>query len=421
MDRARLSDKNIMTSLAVLQKNKHRISTEERFPIIVAAREKSILETEILAGGIEKIEKIFDEWTILCEEGASNEPFLRPEWFASFVKNFEKEILLLTVRRGGRLRAVLPLMRKKATLHGVPVKKLQAVFNLQTQRFDLIHGADETERKEIVHAIWTEIKKLSGWQVLEMRLVKKNSWLKDLLDVATSEKFANGIWQMDSAPFIALQTGDDREKLIEEFFKGSRKHLKQELNRRLRRLKELGAVEFVVSHDYSPELMDVYLQLEADGWKGRGGTAATCDPKVTKLHNDFAREVAARNALSIYQLKLDGKTIAMSVNIRYDRQTVHWKTSYDEKYSRYSPGNLLFRELVSDCLRQNSPEIDFLSPATPNKRFWASGEREHAAFYVFQKSVFGAALAKWKFSVISRLRNFKKNKPDVKTIVNQTK
>ncbi|HLM60469.1 MAG TPA: GNAT family N-acetyltransferase, partial [Pyrinomonadaceae bacterium] len=352
-----------MSSLVIQLGNSDGNLTAEKSTVL-EINKKFVFETEILTGGVETIEKIFSEWTALCEEGASNEPFFRPEWFVAFVKNFEKEILLITVRRNKKLRAVLPLVRKNSNLHGVPARKLQAVFNLQTQRFDLIHGSDETERAEIVKAVWQEIKRQSEWDVLEMRLIKKDSWLNDLLACAAGENHPTGIWQMDAAPFITLPQGEDKETLIEEFFKGSRKHLRQELNRRLRRLKELGKVEFVVTREYSPELMQRYFELEAEGWKGRGGTAVTCDPNVAQMHNDFARAVAAANALFIYELKLDDKTIAMSVNIIYDKQTIHWKTSYDEKYARYSPGNLLFRELLSDCVRRDSPEIDFLSPAT---------------------------------------------------------
>lgn len=398
-----------MSAVDIVLEN-NQITSQKKLYAVKTPNE--MFQTQISAGGIEIIEKIFDEWTTLCEEGACNEPFFRPEWFAAFVNNFEKEILLLTVRRGGKLRAVLPLTRKKGTLDGVPVNKLQAVYNLNTPRFDLIHGADETERPEIVRAVWKEIKKQPAWNVLEMRLVKKDSWLDNLLSVARSENRRTGVWEMDAAPFIALPQAEDKEKLIEEYFKGTRKHLRQELNRRLRRLKELGEVEFVVTTDYSPELLQKYFALEAKGWKGRGGTAVADDERVAKLHQDFAREVAARNALFVYELKLDGKTIAMSANIIYDKQAVHWKTSYDEEYSRYSPGNLLFREFLCDCIRKNSPEIDFLSPATPNKKFWASGEREHAAFYIFQRGIKGSLLWKWKFSVISRLRKLKKGKSE---------
>lgn len=399
-----------MSSIGISLENKKRFSADEKLSAF-ETREKPLFQTGILTGGIEIIEKISAEWTALCDEGASSEPFLRPEWFTSFVKNFEKEIMLLTVRRGGRLRAVLPLVRKNATLHGVPVRKLQAVFNLQTQRFDLIHGKDETERKEVVGGIWNELKNLSKWHVLEMRLVKTDSWINDLLVAAESENHRTGIWQMDGAPFIALPVGDDKEKLKEQFYKSLRKHLRNELCRRLRRLEELGKVEFGKTRDYSPELMEKYFELEAKSWKGRNGTAVTCDPKVAKLHHDFAREVAVRNALFIYELKLDGKTIAMIVNIMYDKQTIHWKTSYDEDYARFSPGNLLFREALYDCIHNDSYEMDFLSPATSNKRFWATGEREHAAFYIFQRGIFGSMLWNWKFSAISRLRRFKSGTP----------
>lgn len=43
--------------------------------------------------------------------------------------------------------------------------------------------------------------------------------------------------------------------------------------------------------------MRKYFALEAESWKGRAGTAAGCDEKVERLHGEFARRVADRNAL----------------------------------------------------------------------------------------------------------------------------
>jgi CelD/BcsL family acetyltransferase involved in cellulose biosynthesis len=367
--------------------------------------------TEILTGGREIIGKVSADWTALCEEGASNQPFFRPEWFASFVKNFENEFMLLTVRRGGKLSAVLPLAKKKGSLHGVPARKLQAVFNANTQRFDLVHEADESKRKETVEALWKEIKKQGNWDVLEMRLVHKESWLKDLLALAESENYRTGIWQMDGAPFVRLPEGENKAKLIEDYFKSFSKNRRQILGKKLRRLEKLGNVEFCVTRGYSAELMRKYFALEAQSWKARAGTAVTSDEKVARLHDDFARAVAERNALFIYELKLDGKTIAMYISIMYDRQTIGWKMSFDEEYARFSPGNLLLWEVLKGCIENDSPELDMLSPATDNKKFWATGEREHVAFYIFRRGLVGSLLWKWKFSVISRLRKFKKKTP----------
>ncbi len=369
---------------------------------------------ETLNGGAEIVAELCAEWITLCEEGASNHPFLRPEWFLSFVANFEKEILLLTVRRAGLLCAILPLVQKRAGLHGIPVSKLQSVFNLNTQRFDLVHGTDESERKVVVQALWDEIKRQSKWKVLEIRMVDKNSWLNDLLIIAGSENYPTGIWRMENAPFIKLPQAVNETDSCEEYFKSLGKKRRQDLSRRLRRLREIGSVEFAVTRGYSAELMRKYFDLEAKGWKGRAGTAVADDDSVVKLHDDFARATAEKNALFVYELKLNDQTIAMQLRIVYNRQTTCWKTAYDENYARFSPGNLLFAEFVRDSLKNHSQEVDLLSPPSASKGIWASGERELVGFYIFQRGIIGWLLWKWKFSVISRLRKFK-NKTPLKT------
>lgn len=373
----------------------------------ILPKTRDIFVAETLVGGAEIIEKIADEWIELCEEGASNEPFFRPEWFRAFVKNFEKEIVLILVRKSGKLRAVLPLALKKETLHGVPVKKLGAIFNLQSQRFDLIHGADETEKSEIFDALWNEIKTLPKWNVFETRLTYKNSWLADLLKIAEAENYKTGIWEMDSAPFVTLPQAEDKTRLIENYFKGLSKNRRKLLNKNLRHLQEIGNVEFCVTQGFSSELIEKYFALEAQSWKARAGTDVNSDERIAQLHEDFARECAAKNALVFHELKLDGKTIAMYLSIIFDtNRTIGWKMSYDETFARFSPGNVLFKEVLSECMRRGATELDMLSPSNYNKKLFASGEREHCAFYIFRNDFTGSLLKFWKFSVINYLRKF---------------
>jgi CelD/BcsL family acetyltransferase involved in cellulose biosynthesis len=366
-----------------------------------------MFETEVIKGGTEAIARIWDEWTELCEEGPSNEPFLRPEWFDCFVRNFESEIELITVRRDGKLRAVLPMVKKRAPLHGLPVKKFQAVYNLNTQRFDLVHGADLTEKRAVLEALWSAIGGHGGWTVVEMRLVPTNSWLVDLLEIANGTSCRTGKWQMDSAPYISLPDPPQAGLDINELLRSSRKHLRQELDRRKRRLDEQGRVEVIVSREYSPELMERFFEVEAKGWKGEQGTAVRDDETVVRLHHEFAKAVAGRGALFAYELRLNGQTIAMSINIKYARKMVHWKTTYDESFPKFSPGNLLFKRLMADCLLNGIPEIDLLSPATTNKGHWASGELEHNALYIFRPGLAGALTWFWKFGLVGRLRKLK--------------
>ncbi|MCD9185624.1 MAG: GNAT family N-acetyltransferase [Pyrinomonadaceae bacterium] len=363
---------------------------------------------ETLSGGLEIIENLSAEWIGLCEEGASNEPFFRPEWFLAFVKNFEKEILLVTVRKNGKLKAVLPLVKKKDFLHGFPVTKLGSIFNLQSQRFDLIHTTEESEKEEILNALWWEIKRQKGWNVFETRLTYKTSWLADLLKIAGRENYKTGVWEMDDAPFVRLPEGENKNELVENYFKNLSKNRRKLLSKNLRHLQEMGKVEFCMTRGFSRELIEKYFALEAQSWKARAGTDVNSDERIAKLHEDFACECAAKNVLFIHELKLDGKTIAMYLSIGFDeRRTIGWKMSFDENYARFSPGNVLFREVLSECMRQNSTELDMLSPSNYNKKLFASGTREHAAFYIFQKGIYGSSLNFWKFSAVSHLRKFK--------------
>lgn len=397
-----------MTSNAILLKNTNADFVGKAEKTVVS---ESDLTSETLIGGLEIIEKISDEWIELCKDGVSNEPFFRPEWFRSFVKNFEKEILLVTVRKNGKLKAVLPLVKKKDSLHGVPIVKHSSIFNLQSQRFDLIHTKDESEKDDILRAIWQELKRQKDWNVFETRLTYRNSWLADLLKIAEKENYKTGVWEMDSAPFVSLPEGEDKNKLIENYFKGLSKNRRKLLSKNLRHLQEIGEVEFCVTQGFSKELIEKYFALEAQSWKARAGTDVNSDERIAKLHEDFARECAAKNVLFIHELKLDGKTIAMYLSIGFDeKRTIGWKMSFDENYAKFSPGNVLFKEVLSECMRRNSSELDMLSPSNYNKKLFASGEREHAAFYIFQKGIYGKFLNFWKFEIVQKLRKIKQQK-----------
>lgn len=359
-------------------------------------------------GQVSAISQISADWLSLCNEGVSTLPFLRPEWFTAFTNSFGDKIKVLTTQKDSRLTAILPLSSVSGDLHGVPVRILRSVYNLNTPRFDLIHANDPDSRHEMTRELWESIKNDSSWDVLEFRLVPHESWLHDILLLADGEGHRTGIWEMDGAPYVAIPEGETVDDAVKSYFSGSRKRFNKELDRRLRRLQEMGSVDFCVTDDYDAATMRTFFEVESSGWKGRMGTAAANDPNVVRLHEEFASSSAVRGALSTYQLKLDGKTIAISLNIRFGSKIAHWKTAYDESYSQYAPGNLLFRELVRNCARGGISEIDLLSPALPYKLVWSTGVREHSALYVFRKGLVGKLLWAWKFKLALNLRNLAK-------------
>ena len=122
--------------------------------------------------------------------------------------------------------------------------------------------------------------------------------------------------------------------------------------------------------------------------------------------------MATRNALWIYELKVDGKTIAIAINLRSGSRVFFWKTVYDETYARFGPGNLLIEEFIKDAIENGVRELDMLSPAAPYKMVWATDEQDHAAFYVFSPTIAGRLLQWWKFTIAAHLRTYKRRLVD---------
>ncbi len=91
-----------------------------------------------------------------------------------------------------------------------------------------------------------------------------------------------------------------------------------ELRRRRRRLEEIGKLEVRFhqgTHDADAWMRD-FLALEASGWKGVHGTAIACNPDEHRFFESLARAAAARGKVLVCSLLLDGRPIAMTVNLR---------------------------------------------------------------------------------------------------------
>jgi CelD/BcsL family acetyltransferase involved in cellulose biosynthesis len=130
------------------------------------------------------------------------------------------------------------------------------------------------------------------------------------------------------------------------------RHQRKELRRQWRRLAETGAIAIIIATE--PSAIDCALEdffrLEAQGWKGKAGTAAAADEKVQRFVRNTLFKLAAEQKVSINRLLVDGRAIAATIALRSGRSAWFWKVAYDENFARFSPGVMLSVELTGDLL-----------------------------------------------------------------------
>ncbi|MGQ3353001.1 MAG: GNAT family N-acetyltransferase [Phreatobacter sp.] len=152
--------------------------------------------------------------------------------------------------------------------------------------------------------------------------------------------------------------------------------LSKEHRRLARRLGERGALGFAstaTGHDLS-EAVEAFLALEAEGWKGRRGTALAMTPATRSFFEAAVTDLAARGGAQIDMLLLDGRPIAAGLVLTAGPRAWYLKTAYDEVFARFSPGLLLSHaigaaaitakgvELVDSCAIPDHPMIDRIWP-----------------------------------------------------------
>lgn len=178
-----------------------------------------------------------------------------------------------------------------------------------------------------------------------------------------------------------------------------RKKKRKEFNRLWNRMAELGTLEFTTHEggDNPDVWIGRFLALEAQGWKGKRGTAMKMRPNERAYFEEICRGAHRDGTLHCSELALDGKPLAMLASFRSGRGVFTFKIAFDETYSRYSPGTLLMLKAIGAFLRDG--KVDWVdSCAVPGHpmidHIWAE-RRPMSSMLVTTPHRFSAPLCNW--------------------------
>jgi CelD/BcsL family acetyltransferase involved in cellulose biosynthesis len=129
------------------------------------------------------------------------------------------------------------------------------------------------------------------------------------------------------------------------------------LSRRLEQ--DHGAVVFSVLEPGAPcdDWIEAFLEMEAAGWKGRGGSALGSAAATRELFRAVIARGHANGSARLARLSAGGRVVAMSSWFETGTWGHGFKMTFDEAYRAYAPGQLLMRE-VRDRLGDR-PDLSF--------------------------------------------------------------
>ena len=115
---------------------------------------------------------------------------------------------------------------------------------------------------------------------------------------------------------------------------------RKELRRQRTRLSELGALTIARSRGEAglKQWIEDFLALEHSGWKGSAGSALASHHTTAQLFREALPEAAAQGRLERLTLALDGQPLAMLASFVTPPGAFSFKTAFDERFARFSPG-----------------------------------------------------------------------------------
>jgi GNAT acetyltransferase-like protein len=127
----------------------------------------------------------------------------------------------------------------------------------------------------------------------------------------------------------------------------SAKKLK-ELRRQRNRLAEHGAVRFEVARGVEEvgRAIEVFLALEASGWKAKRGTALKQDEGDAGFIRVATRGLAETGQCEIVTMHAGETPVAAAIVLRHQDRAFYFKLGIDEVFAKFSPGVQLTLDLT---------------------------------------------------------------------------
>jgi CelD/BcsL family acetyltransferase involved in cellulose biosynthesis len=134
-----------------------------------------------------------------------------------------------------------------------------------------------------------------------------------------------------------LDATQDADELLRDAL-GAKKF--KELRRQRNRLAEHGTIRFDVAR--TPQQMtpavEIFLALEASGWKARRGTALQQDDGDAGFVRRATLALAETGQCQIVTLHAGDTPVAAAIVLRHQDRAFYFKLGVDERFAKFSPG-----------------------------------------------------------------------------------
>jgi len=344
--------------------------------------------------GKEGLASIKHDWEQVLGQMKHKRFFHYYEWYSAYIDTLENSpsmVHFFLAYTDGVPIAVLPLKQSSRRIGGLALSFLE----LPQHNHMPLRGfpyANRTECPELLAEFthYLRLQREVDWDGL---------WLGRLLEDSCVFDCMSGLTPVLTVVKKTSQCGyfqcGDYGKRFGRFSKSFRQSLRTARNH----LGRVDGIRFTSSREQSElvENFELFLGVEASGWKGEKGTgtAIKLSPTLKDFYLRLLHGFASFGGCEIHTLKAADECLTAYFCLRVGDTMYALKIGYNEGYSKLSPGNMLLEWLLEKYA--HDPEIRFLNfvNAIEWLQKWRPSAYDVYDVYLFNRSprgVWGALL-----------------------------
>jgi len=272
----------------------------------------------------------------------------------------ERSLAIVTVRRGGRLAMLWPLVLERTS----GLKVLQWMGEPVSQYGDVL-AEDSADTPELMRHAWQFISRRLGADAAFLRKVRDDAAVAPLLEEIGVRQTAR-----TDAPCLDLASAPGFAAYETRYSGKARKNRR----RLMRRLAERGAVT-LERHTGGPQARAAALEAIAlkAKWIADTGRVSTAlaDERFATFFADAAEGRGRPAGCQVTVLKSNSETAGIAIDVSCGARRAAHIIVHDPGLDGFSPGTLLLQEWIRGASADGIATFDLLAPAYAYKLDWA--------------------------------------------------
>jgi CelD/BcsL family acetyltransferase involved in cellulose biosynthesis len=324
-------------------------------------------------------------WSALVDRSDAVTVFQTYEWHEAWWATFggDYRLCVLLAWDGDELRGIAPLALSR---RGKVLQFIGAGDEASDYCNFIIHPDDPGVNAQLVGTLMGQEE---AGRKIDLRNIPSASRARTELEraFAIHRRYVASRVSIDAPTRLLGDAAEDREALNKSSLK---RHFNQMNRSGKLAFRQLDAPEEIAG------LMDAFFAQHIARRAMTGKSSQFLDPRQQQLYRELVRCLAPRGWLKLGVVLFNDEPVAFHFGFEFKRRFVWYKPSFDPRYARQSPGEVLLRFLLHDAIERKLAEFDFTVGNEAFKYRFANHIRTNHHI-----EVFGSPFPYWRYHVKS--------------------